>query len=303
MIIEVGGFSTGASQAAALIRHLQDDVRALGGTDRYAPGMRIGLAGDVAISAEEMAALVQDLTLSSVVVVVAVLLALFVFYRWARSLPALFLPLALAAVYAFGLASLPPFRITELNSNTAFLGSIIIGNGINFGIIQLARYVEARRNGRDRRGRAGHRAVGDPLGDAVGGDGGGGRVRVAGRDAVPRVPAVRRHRRPGDGVRLADDRRADAAACWPGWTAGRRAPQPHRSSGRIMGAVARMVARPAAPVRGAGGAADGAVDLGGAALRARSARVRLFAAAPARHLGRPARATGASGWTPCWGGT
>ncbi|MEO8214825.1 MAG: MMPL family transporter, partial [Myxococcales bacterium] len=35
----------------------------------------------------------------------------------------------------------------ELNSNTAFLGSIIVGNGINFGIIQLARYVEARRRG------------------------------------------------------------------------------------------------------------------------------------------------------------
>ncbi|MES1172578.1 MAG: MMPL family transporter, partial [Bacteroidota bacterium] len=35
----------------------------------------------------------------------------------------------------------------ELNSNTAFLGSIIVGNGINFGIIQLARYLEARRGG------------------------------------------------------------------------------------------------------------------------------------------------------------
>jgi predicted RND superfamily exporter protein len=146
MIIEVGGFSTGASQAAALIHHIDDDIRVLGGTERYAPGMRIGMAGDVAISAEEMAALVEDLTLSSALVVVAVLLALYVFYRWAPSLLALFLPLALAAVYAFGLASLPPFRVTELNSNTAFLGSIIIGNGINFGIIQLARYLEARRH-------------------------------------------------------------------------------------------------------------------------------------------------------------
>jgi predicted RND superfamily exporter protein len=80
-------------------------------------------------------------------VVVAVVLALIVFYRWRRSVPALFLPLAVAALFAFALASLPPFSITELNSNTAFLGSIIIGNGINFGIIQLARYVEARRAG------------------------------------------------------------------------------------------------------------------------------------------------------------
>ena len=42
---------------------------------------------------------------------------------------------------------MPPFRVTELNSNTAFLGSIIVGNGINFGIILLARYVEERRAG------------------------------------------------------------------------------------------------------------------------------------------------------------
>src|SRR5436190_2084927 len=78
---------------------------------------------------------------------VTVLVAIVLFYGWGRAIPALFLPLAIGAVYAFALASLPPFGITELNSNTAFLGSIIVGNGINFGIIQLARYVEARRQG------------------------------------------------------------------------------------------------------------------------------------------------------------
>jgi hypothetical protein len=149
MLIEVGGFSTSAAQAGALIHKVEADMRALGGADAYAPGMQVGLTGDVAISAEEMAALVQDLTLSSVLVVVAVLLAIVLFYGWTRSIPALFLPLALATVYAFGLASLPPFHITELNSNTAFLGSIIVGNGINFGIIQLARYLEARRQGKN----------------------------------------------------------------------------------------------------------------------------------------------------------
>jgi uncharacterized protein len=50
-------------------------------------------------------------------------------------------------VCAFALSSLPPFGVTELNSNTAFLGSIIVGNGINFGIILLARYREDRRKG------------------------------------------------------------------------------------------------------------------------------------------------------------
>ncbi len=148
MLIEVGGFSTSATQAAALIEKVRADMRALGGSDRYAPGMRVGLTGDVAIAAEEMSALLTDLTVSSLLVVIVVVVAIILFYGWMRSVPALFLPLCVAAVGAFALASLPPFNITELNSNTAFLGSIIIGNGINFGIIQLARYVEARRAGK-----------------------------------------------------------------------------------------------------------------------------------------------------------
>jgi predicted RND superfamily exporter protein len=147
LLVEVGGFSTSAKKATELITRVRADLAALGGTAHYGPGMRVGFTGDVAISSEETAALVQDLTVSSLMVVGAVVLSLIAFYRWRRSVPALFLPLGIAVLMAFGLASLPPFNITELNSNTAFLGSIIIGNGINFGIIQLARYVEARRRG------------------------------------------------------------------------------------------------------------------------------------------------------------
>ena len=244
MIIEVGGFSTGASHAADLIRHVQDDIRALGGPEHYAPGMRIGLAGDVAISAEEMSALVQDLTLSSALVVVAVLLALFLFYRWARSLLALFLPLALAAVYAFGLASLPPFRVTELNSNTAFLGSIIIGNGINFGIIQLARYLEARRNGRP---------VEEGLAIALWGTRWGtlSAAMAAGAAYASLVAMQFRGFRQfgaigGLGMVFAWTTTVVLMPPLLSWLdRGRHAPRPHQSSGRIMSAVARAVgARP-----------------------------------------------------------
>ncbi|HEV3031066.1 MAG TPA: MMPL family transporter [Polyangia bacterium] len=147
MLVEVGGFSTSAARAAELIRRVTADIAALGGPGHYGSGLRVGFSGDVAISAEEMAALVEDLTISFVLVGAAVLLALVVFYGWRRAVPALFLPLFVGATYAFALASLRPFGVTELNSNTAFLGSIIVGNGVNFGIIQLARYVEERRLG------------------------------------------------------------------------------------------------------------------------------------------------------------
>jgi predicted RND superfamily exporter protein len=146
LLIEAGGFSTGDAHKA-LLHRVVDDLASLGGPDRYAPGMRIGFSGDVAISVEEVSALVSDLSVSSVLVVFAVIFVIVVYYRWWRSVVVLVVPLLLATVYSFAIASLPPFGITELNSNTAFLGSIIVGNGINFGIILLARYAEERRRG------------------------------------------------------------------------------------------------------------------------------------------------------------
>ena len=147
LLIETGGFTTSAHLAKELMDRVASDVAALGGPASYAPGMRLGYTGDVAISSEETSALVQDLTLSSLLVVFAVGLALLVFFRWPPCVLALLLPLGLSTVYAFALASLLGVRV--LNSNTAFLGSIIVGNGINFGIVQLARYMEERRAGQN----------------------------------------------------------------------------------------------------------------------------------------------------------
>jgi predicted exporter len=147
LLIEVGEFSTGGAHGRELFQRVKDDIHALGGTDHYAPGMRVGFTGDVAINVEETSALVSDLSTSSVLVIAAVVLVIVLYYRWWRSVAILVVPLMLATVYSFAAASLPPLGITELNSNTAFLGSIIVGNGINFGIILLARYVEERRKG------------------------------------------------------------------------------------------------------------------------------------------------------------
>jgi uncharacterized protein len=160
LLIEVGSsFSAGAGSANDLLTRVQADVRSLD-PNHYVQGMRVGYSGDVAISVEETSALVADLSLSSVLVIVAVAFVILFYFRWTRSVFILVPPLLIATVYAFAIASLPPLNVTELNSNTAFLGSIIVGNGINFGIVLLARYVEERRGGR---------TVEDALVVAVGG--------------------------------------------------------------------------------------------------------------------------------------
>ena len=148
MLIEVASLTTGSDLGNALFKRVHADLAELGGTDKYAPGMRIGYTGDVAIDIEELAALVSDLSVSSGVVILLTLTVILVFFRWWKSVFALLVPLTLAALYAFALVTLPPANIDGLNSNTAFLASVIVGNGVNFGVILLARYVEERRLGR-----------------------------------------------------------------------------------------------------------------------------------------------------------
>jgi predicted RND superfamily exporter protein len=143
MFVEAGGLTTGAGKDRILLGRVKADVARLD-PGAYAPGMRVGYASDVAINVEELDALESDLSVSSVLVIVAVIAVIVLYYRWWKSVAVLVPPLLLAAVYAFAIASLPPLRVNELNSNTAFLGSIIFGNGINVGLILLARYREAR---------------------------------------------------------------------------------------------------------------------------------------------------------------
>jgi len=145
LLIEGTESSLGAHQAGRLLARVKDDIRALGGPSRYASGLRVGFAGNIAVSHEELSALSADLGKSSALVVIAVLVVILLYFRWWGALPLLFLPLTIATVIAFGLVTLPPFNVQRLNSSTGFLGSIVIGNGINFGVIWLARYVAARR--------------------------------------------------------------------------------------------------------------------------------------------------------------
>jgi predicted RND superfamily exporter protein len=149
LLLELGEYSSGAAAAGRLLDRVKVDVASLRATGQYPGSMQIGYAGDAAIATEELSALVTDLSFSSVIVVVAVMAAIVLYYRWWRSVLVVVPPLLLATAYAFGVASLPPLHVTAVNSNTAFLGSIIVGNGINFGLVLLSRYVEERRAGLD----------------------------------------------------------------------------------------------------------------------------------------------------------
>jgi uncharacterized protein len=139
LLVQTSSTSTGFDYDRRLLQKVKGDVLALGGAPR---GTRLGYAGDVATRVEETEGLASDLGLSSAVVGLLVVGSLLWFYRSWAALVVLFVPLLLGTWSGFALVALPPLSIRYLNTNTAFLGSIVVGNGINSGIMLLARIQE-----------------------------------------------------------------------------------------------------------------------------------------------------------------
>jgi predicted RND superfamily exporter protein len=126
-------------------KHLLDTVKGLiAGLEpkKYDPAVTYGFDSEVTSLVEEQEALVADLASSTVVVLVFVLAVLWLYFRRVRAILAIAGSLAVGCAITFGLSY---FLVGHLNANTAFLGSIVVGNGINVAIIVTARYREARR--------------------------------------------------------------------------------------------------------------------------------------------------------------
>jgi hypothetical protein len=105
-------------------------------------GLTFEYTGDVMQVIQEQRSLMADLLFSSVVVAVLELLLILGFYRWWPAMAVLGFPLALGTVVTFALGW---FFIGSLNASSAFLGSIVVGNGVNSGIMLLSRFIEERR--------------------------------------------------------------------------------------------------------------------------------------------------------------
>ena len=90
---------------------------------------------------------------------VVVALSILLFFRRWRAVPLIGVPAVIGTVMAFAAAQL---LFGYVNSSTAFLGSIIVGNGINYAIILMSRYQEQRAAGDDLE-QALERAVGGVL--------------------------------------------------------------------------------------------------------------------------------------------
>ncbi len=108
---------------------------------QFPPDLRVSYTGDAANFIEEHEAILADISLTSLVVLVLVTVLVALYFRSLRSVLVVLCGLAPGLLFAFGIGKL---LVGHLNSNTAFLGSIIAGNGVNYPLILLS-YYRARR--------------------------------------------------------------------------------------------------------------------------------------------------------------
>ncbi|MCA9582873.1 MAG: MMPL family transporter, partial [Myxococcales bacterium] len=115
----------------------------------YASDMRVDLGGDIPEALEEQRAITQELVIATSITLALVLLVVFFYFGRGRSIPLLGLALVPPVAMTFAVAEV---TVDYLNTSTAFLGSIVVGNGVNPNIMWLARYFEERRSGKSPEG-------------------------------------------------------------------------------------------------------------------------------------------------------
>jgi hypothetical protein len=110
----------------------------------FHPAITYGFAGDLQTGISEYTAINKDLTEVGYTGAALIAGIVFLYYLRLRPIFAMLITISVGVAWTFGVTQL---TVGNLNMATGFLFTIVAGNGINFGIIYMARYLEARRAG------------------------------------------------------------------------------------------------------------------------------------------------------------
>lgn len=121
-----------------IVSRLSADIRALR-PESFHPALDAGLAGTPVAVLENVSAISAEIAGTALLTVALVLFSVWLFYRSFRMVLILCFTITIGVLLTFGVAY---YFVGALNQQSAFLASIIVGNGINFGIIQMARFME-----------------------------------------------------------------------------------------------------------------------------------------------------------------
>jgi predicted RND superfamily exporter protein len=130
----------------------------------FNPQMKAYVGGPVATAIASRAAVERDILWVTVTCLSIVALSIAIYFRRLRYLPLIATSGVIGTVMAFAVAEI---AFGYVNSSTAFLGSIILGNGINYAIILMSRYEEYRAAGNSSAASMQHAIAGVTRGTAV----------------------------------------------------------------------------------------------------------------------------------------
>lgn len=128
------------TQALKLVRGVVERVNPASFDKR----IHYGFAGDLQTGISEYTSINKDLTEVGYTGTILIAGIVFLYYLRTRTLITMLLTIGVGVAWTFGVTEL---AIGHLNMATGFLFTIVAGNGINFGVIYMARYLEARRAG------------------------------------------------------------------------------------------------------------------------------------------------------------
>jgi len=112
----------------------------------YSKDMTVRTAGNMKSRVEENEAVKKDILSTVLLVLFLVGLSIFLFFLNISVIIILITTLSFAVLWAMGIAYL---QIGHLNYQTAFMTSLIVGTGVNYGILYLFRYLEEIEKGLD----------------------------------------------------------------------------------------------------------------------------------------------------------
>ncbi|NOY90570.1 MAG: MMPL family transporter [Deltaproteobacteria bacterium] len=134
-----GGESIGSRELVRRVRRAADAA-----LEQQAGDLNVAMGGSVKVAMDEAEAIGGELVLATLATIVSVLLAILFFFRTGRAIVLLGGALVVPVLVTFAYAAV---AVGALNTSTAFLASIVIGNGVNPNIIWLSRFFEERRAG------------------------------------------------------------------------------------------------------------------------------------------------------------
>jgi predicted RND superfamily exporter protein len=143
LVVKPAGTALSVNEARQLVKTMQRVANAHQ-SQLERDLLRVGFAGSFPVSISEYEAIIGDIRSTALLCLALVLGSLFLFFKDLRSTLALGIAVVAAVAVTFGLTRLV---IGYLNMQTAFLGAIVVGNGINYGLIYLARVRQLRRAG------------------------------------------------------------------------------------------------------------------------------------------------------------